>query len=300
MNIKRLPACVAAMVLFLSACKSTDEELPADTTPFLIEPGEPALIVAHRGGRDLKPENTLLAFDNAVALGADVLEMDVCLTKDSILVTSHDLTVDRTSDTTGNIIDYTYQQLQAFNFGYDFQALDGTYPYRNNPVRIPKLEDIFARYPHAYMVIEIKDAGASGKLAAEKLMALIRSYGMAHKAVVFSFSDDVMNHVHSINSDSVFTGASFGDGFSFVTAVLTSPDTLLTLRCDVLAFPTEMLNINLTSDTIITAAHRNHAAIHYWTINDKEEMKSLIQKGADGIITDRPDLMKEALAELGF
>jgi glycerophosphoryl diester phosphodiesterase len=150
------------------------------------------------------------------------------------------------------------------------------------------------------MMIEIKDVGANGLLAAEQLISLIRNYNMTEKVVAFSFSDEVMNHFHNNNTDSVYTGAALGDGFSFVGAAQTNPDTTLQLRFDICAFPTSMLGLNLDSDTIISVAHKNNVAIHYWTINDKEEMKELIQKGADGIITDRPDLMKEALAELGF
>ena len=292
--------CIAFLALSLSACKSDDDEKPENGNPFLIKAGKPALNVAHRGGRDLRPENTIAAFDHAVALGVDVLEMDVCLTKDSILVTIHDLTIDRTCEATGNVIDYTFDELQAFNFGYHFQNDDGSYPYRNNPVRIPNLDDVLARYSNEYMMIEIKDVGENGKLAAEKLIALIGKHGLSRKVVAFSFMDDVMAHFHSLNSDNVFTGAAGGDGFAFVMPVLDNPDTILFLNFHVLAFPTNFVNINLTSDTIIKAAHRNGVAIHFWTINNKEQMKTLIQRGADGIITDRPDLMKEALAELGF
>src|SRR5687767_1126741 len=107
-----------SLILFF-ACKSSDEEpVPADTHPFLIEAGEAALNVAHRGGRLLFPENTLVAFDSAVAMNVDVLELDVCLTKDSVLVTIHDITIDRTSDSIGNVIDFTFAELQQFNFGY--------------------------------------------------------------------------------------------------------------------------------------------------------------------------------------
>lgn len=297
--MKNLFIALAYTMLFLSACKD-DEEAPVTPNPFIIEAGTATQNVAHRGGRRLYPENTLIAFDSAVILGVDVLEMDVCLTKDSILVTSHDVTVDRTSDTVGKIIDFTYAELQAFNFGYQFEVDDDFFPYRMHPVRIPKLADIFAAHPNELMVIEIKDGGETGKLAADKLMALIKSFNMSKKVAAFSFSDNVMDYLHSINSEDVFTGASLSDALNFVLNVRTNPDTVLSLRADVFALPLEMLGIDLASDTIIRAAHRHNVAIHYWTINDKDEMKALIQKGVDGIMTDRPDVMQEALGELGF
>lgn len=297
--MKNLFILLTCAGLLFSACKEEEQE-PQNRNPFLIEAGTATQNVAHRGGRNLYPENTLVAFDSAALLNVDVLEMDVHLTKDSILVTIHDETIDRTCDTTGLVIDYTYAELQAFNFGYNFEASDGSFPYRVNPVRIPKMEDIFAQHSDELMVIEIKDGGAAGLLAADKLMALIRQYNMQKKVAAFSFSNDVMDYFHSINTDGVFTGASVGDGLSFVLAVRANPDTTLLVRADVLAFPQSMLGINLTSDTIISAAHRHNVAIHYWTINDKDDMKALIQKGADGVMTDRPDLMQEALEELGF
>ena len=283
------------------SCKE-EEQLPEQQplTPFHINPGDAPLVVAHGGAKHLNPENTMLAFDYAVDANVDVLEMDVCLTKDTVLVTIHDITIDDTSDSTGHVMDYTFAELQQFNFGYNFKALDGTYPYRNTHVPIPSLEEIFAKYPDEFMMIEIKDEGANGLLAAEQLVALINEYNMASKVVAFSFSNEVMDHFHSINTSDIFSGASLGDGFGFVGAAQTNPDTILPLRFDVFASPTSMLGLHLDSDTIINAARRNHAAIHYWTVNDKEEMKTLIEKGVDGIITDRPDLMKEALAELGF
>ena len=67
-----------------------------------------------------------------------------------------------------------------------------------------------------------------------------------------------------------------------------------------MAIPTKNSGINLASKRVINSAHRRNMAVHYWTINDKEEMKHLVELGADGLITDRPDLMKEVLREMGF
>ena len=71
-------------------------------------------------------------------------------------------------------------------------------------------------------------------------------------------------------------------------------------KASIIAIPTSNSGVNLASKRVIKSAHRRKMAVHYWTINDKEEMKKLIELGADGLITDRPDLMKEVLEELGF
>lgn len=160
--------------------------------------GETPLVIAHRGGRNLAPENTLVAFDNAVAMGVDVLEMDVCVTADGIAVTLHDLTIDRTSDGSGDVSTFTFEELQAFNFGAKFRALNGTYPYADVHVPIPSVEQIFARHPNQLMEIEIKSPGALGRVAARELVRLIEAYGMARKVIVFSFFDDVMQYYRSV------------------------------------------------------------------------------------------------------
>lgn len=294
--MKKLFFPLVFAILILSSCKDEEDDTVYEN-PFL-KTGAASMNVAHRGGRNLFPENTMVAFDSAALMGVDVLEMDVCLTKDGILVTNHDLTVDRTSDTVGNVIDFTFAELQEFNFGYWFRAADSTYPYRANPVRIPKLEDVFTQHGDKLMVIEIKDRTADGMLAADKLMALIREYDLTKRVVVFSSVDDVMGYVHSINDDGVWMGASFGDVYSFSTAVLDNPDTTLTVRAHMFALPIDLGNFD--TEVIVNAAHRHNAAVHYWTVNDKDEMKALIQLGADGVMTDRPDVMDEALEELGL
>ena len=292
---------VPALILF--ACKSTDDEMPDKKipNPFMIESGSATMVVAHRGGRDLAPENTLVAFDKAVSLGVDVLEMDVAMTKDSILVTIHDLTIDRTADSTGKVIDYTFQELQDFNFGYHFKDEHGGYPYRTEPVKIPRLEDVFMHYPSSLMMIEIKDQEETGIAAAKKLNALIESYNLREIVAVFSFSDPVKSTFSGIFHEHVWIGASFTDGFKFVNATNTNNDSLVsTIQADIFAFPLEALNNDLTAPAIIEAAHRNERAIHYWTINKKEDMELLISRGADGIMTDKPDLLIETLKEMGF
>jgi len=286
---------LASMVFFSCEQESTN---PSTDNPFLIPAGSAPLVVAHRGGKDLAPENTIAAFDNAVSMNVDILEMDVSLTKDDILVLCHDLTIDRTSEATGNINDYTFAELQTFNFGYNFQKLDGSYPYRDSPVRIPRLEEVLSRYPGQLMEIEVKSFGQEGRQAANQLVALLRSYDMASNVMVFSFFDDVMQHINSISGNDIRTGASISESLSFLLAVSGNADTILPLHIDMFAWPDDLPALSARS--VLRSAHRNKAGIHYWTINDKEEMKSLIVKGADGIITDRPDLLQEVIEEMGF
>jgi len=114
-------------------------------------------VIAHGGSKQLWPENTMLAFERSVEMGVDVLEIDMRLTKDEILVCHHDNTIDRMSDGEGELKDFSYEELLAFNFGEGFEDIEGSYPYLEDTVQICKLEDVFDRYQDMYYTVEIKD-----------------------------------------------------------------------------------------------------------------------------------------------
>src|SRR5207244_2808004 len=116
--------------------------------PYLVSPRPIAF--AHRGGADEAPENTLAAFEAAVALGYGYLETDARLTADRVLIAFHDTALDRITDRTGRIADLTLREVQAADAGYWFSADGGhTLPYRGRGVTIPTLEEVLTRWPHA-------------------------------------------------------------------------------------------------------------------------------------------------------
>lgn len=290
-----------AIALF-TAC--VPEQQAIEVNPYIIEKDEAPWIIAHGGSKDLFPENTMVAFQGSVDIGVDALEMDVTMTKDEILVTHHDLTIDARSNGTGNVIDYTYEELLQFNFGYDFQDLDGNYPYRNDTVGIPipigKLEDVFTNFRDKQLMVELKDRGENGKRAAEVLKSMIDEFELQNNIVVVAFSEEVLNYFYEITDGEILIGTSEEATKDFVFTGLSAMEFLYRPEASVVAIPTENSGINLASKRVINSAHRRNMAVHYWTINDKETMKDLIKKGADGLITDRPDLMQEVLEELGF
>jgi glycerophosphoryl diester phosphodiesterase len=242
----------------------------------------------------------MVAFEGSVDLGVDALEMDVTMTKDEVLVTHHDLTIDRLSEGTGLMRDFTYEELLDFNFGLNFQDLDGNFPYINSPVRITKLEDVFDQFSEMPLMVEIKDREEDGKRAAEILKDLIENYQLQDKIVVFAFSEEVLSYFYEITSGEILIGTSEEETKDFVFTSLSAMEFLYRPSASVIAIPTSNSNINLASKRVINSAHRRKMAVHYWTIIEKDEMKKLIELGADGLITDRPDLMEEVLIELGF
>ncbi|MEM8887461.1 MAG: glycerophosphodiester phosphodiesterase [Bacteroidota bacterium] len=291
------------LILFLSlflmgACVPKQEAVSIN--PYKIEEGDAPWIIAHGGAKKLYPGNSFLAFQSSAVLEVDMLEMDVRMTKDGILITHHDHDIDRMSNGTGNVIDYTYEDLLAFNFGYNFQDEDGNYPYRNDSIPPCKLSEVFSEFSHIPLMVELKDRGEDGKKAARILKDMISKYELQNKIVVVAFDEAVLSYFQEITADKIQIGTSQEQTKDFVITALSAMEFLYSPKATVVAIPSQNSGLNLASERIIHSAHRRNMAVHYWTINDPEEMKKLISLGADGLITDRPDIMKEVLAEMGY
>lgn len=285
--------------IFFTSCQKEQLEntnqLDLKHHPFIMAKDGHPLVVAHRGGSRLAPENTLLAFDEAVRLGVDILEMDVCLTKDNELVTIHDIEIDRTSDGKGLVSDYTYDELLQFNFGVKYKNDRGENPYLNQHVPIPKLEEIFQRYPNHLMMIEIKES-AKGALAAEKLHDLIFQYNMEDKVLVFCAFDNIIVHYRNLSTQKKYTGAATFEMIQALSDTKSGINKKVNIKADAIAAPNYSF---LTEKYFVDGLHRNQIGLFYWTVNLKNEMEELIRIGADGIITDRPDLLIETLKKMG-
>src|SRR5437762_52379 len=113
------------------------------------------LVFAHRGGSALAPENTMAAFDNGLALGADGLELDVHLSRDGRVVVHHDRTLDRTTNLRGVVAGHTADELARADAGSRFQR-NGSFPFRGRGIGVPLLADVLARFRDVPIVIELK------------------------------------------------------------------------------------------------------------------------------------------------
>ena len=272
-----------------------------ENNPFAVSHNKRPLVIAHGGAKDLFPENTMVAFDGAVAIGIDMLEIDVCLTNDNILITHHDKTIDDMTDGSGNVRDYTFDELQVFNFGDGFEDLEGNNPYADSHVSVTSLSDVFEKYPDMLYNVEIKDEGEIGEIAASTLYQLIQDYSLEDQILVPSFSDDTINYFRELTNNSIMTSSAQEETKKFIYFHLAQLDKLVfDIKYEAMQLPLSNSGVNLATKAIIRDAHRRNIAVHYWTIDDKETMKELILMGADGIITDRPDLLNEVLDELGY
>ncbi|MFT4413844.1 glycerophosphodiester phosphodiesterase [Fredinandcohnia humi] len=263
---------------------------------------ERPLVIAHQGGEQLAPSNTMEAFTLAKELGVDVLEFDIHITKDGHLVTIHDPTVDRTTNGKGAVVDYTLEELQKLDAGYSFQNVDGEYNYRGKGAHIPSVKEVFEAFHDMPMIIEIKDDNPPERMeeVAKNLWELIVEYQMEEQVIVASFDQKIIDVFQTYSDGKTPVAAGEQEVVKFVLFHKLFLRNLYQPEVSFLHIPTSESIFDLADQTVIKGAHRRGVDIHYWTINDKETMKLLIESGADGIMTDRPDLMLEVLNELGY
>ncbi len=257
----------------------------------------PPLLFAHRGGSDLWPENTLLAFENAANLGVDVLELDVHLTADDDLVVIHDATVDRTTNGSGKISDMTVAELKKLDAGYNFSPDNGaTYPYRGQGVTIPTLDETLNAFPDYRINIEIKD---DDQHAAERLSEIITAHDAQERVIVVSFHDGPLSYFRKLQPH-VATGAGPSEIRNFFILSLLHLGRFHRPHADAYQAPISQGRAHFDTRQFIDSAHGMNQQVHFWTINDADEMRRLLELGADGIMTDRPDLGMQVFAELGY
>jgi glycerophosphoryl diester phosphodiesterase len=269
---------------------------------YYIENGKSPLVIAHGGSKHLFPENTMMAFDGVDQFHPDVMEMDVVLTKDSVLVTHHDPTIERLSNGEGKVADYTYDELKRFNFGHNFKDIHGNYPYRDTIISPANLEEVMAKYGKKYQFcIEMKDYSPElGGCAARQLYRIIQKYNMEDRTLVACFEDDVLQYFRKITGGKVRVSSGKKQTKQFAILDMLFLGNFFTGKTAALQIPVERDGFKLNKKSLIETAHRKNIAVHYWTINDKQEMEDLINLGVDGIITDRPDLLIGVLREKGL
>lgn len=260
-------------------------------------------LLAHRGGSLLAPMNTMAAFDVADAIGVDFLDIDVHLTKDGHVVGIHDNTVDNTTDGQGRVDNYTLAELQELDAGYRFRDERGEYSYRGKGVRIPSIEEIFEKYAEKHHFhFEIKDTYPKGGPSEieERLWKLIQRYHLEEKVIVASFKQAIVARFNRVAGGKVILGAGSAEVTRFALAHKIRMPGLYRPYAHVLEIPLASHGVVLKDRRIIEGAHRLGMEVYYWTIDDKATMQELLDMGADGIFTDRPDLLKEVLQERGL
>ncbi len=245
--------------------------------PYLENDG--VIAFAHRGGALEAPENTLTAFDYAVSLGYRYLETDAYATTDGVLVSFHDHRLDRVTDTTGRVDALSYAQLRR-------ARISGVEP-------IPLLEDLLMRWPHVRFNIDPKHDAAVGPL-----IALIRRIGAEDRVCVGSFSGKRIRQVQDAFEGRVCTSLGPAGVLRLKSASFGWPGGRWTEGCA--QVPVSRLGVTIVTPRFVDMARRFGLQVHVWTIDDEAEMNRLIDVGVDGIMTDRPSLLRRVLQARGL
>lgn len=255
---------------------------------------KPFWVIAHRGFSGKYPENTMLSFEKADELPIDALELDIHASKDGKLVVIHDSSLDRTTNMSGRIVDYSAQQLRQADAGYHFDpANNNSFPFRAQGIRIPFLEELFQRFPNRKFVVEIKQTMPAIE---ELLVALIRKHHMEEKVIVASEHYEPLARIRSIDP-ALATNLSAIEARTFYTLFRMKLSAFYKPSGDALQIPDEYKGEKVVISGLVKAVHKKGLILHIWTVNDSKEMKQLIDYGVDGIITDYPDRLVEVISK---
>jgi glycerophosphoryl diester phosphodiesterase len=263
-----------------------------DVHAFLDEPGPIAF--AHRGGADEAPENTLAAFEIAVALGYRYLETDAYITRDGVLVAFHDARLDRVTDRVGAIAQLSIAEVGAADAGYAFSRDGGTtFPFRGREIGIPRLEEILLRWPDVRVNIDPKADGCVAPLA-----ALLDRLDAWHRVCVGSFSDRRLHQMRRFGRGRACTSMSPREvGLARLAA---TAGVMPRLGADCIQVPPRRGPVPIVTRRFVAAAHRAGLPVHVWTINEEAAMNRLLDLGVDGIMSDRLRLLRDVFGRRGL
>ncbi len=285
---------LAAFIALLAAAFAilTIISEPADDHNFFSEGPARPWVIAHQGGDGLWPGNTMYAFEHAAVMGVDVLEMDIHSTADGHLVTMHDATVDRTTNGTGPINEYSLDELLKLDAGFWWSDDEGkSYPYRGAGITAAALDDVFATFPEYRMNIEIKQSSPS---IAEAFCAKIREYGMEKQVLVASFRQEAMEAFRQECPEvATSTGRSEVTRFYIFSSLFM--ESILSPNAHALQVPEYEGKLKVLSQRFVDGAKNRNIEVHAWTINEVEDMERILELGVDGIITDYPDRLMALL-----
>ena len=257
------------------------------------------IVIGHRGASGELPENTLEAFERALSQGALMLETDAHLSRDGQVVLSHDPRVDRTTEGSGAIEDFTLAELQRLDAGHRFSPDRGaSFPHRGQGIRIPTLREVFERFPGIRFNIEIKQNSLPLIDATVRIVAEAKR---AETTLLAAAEDDTMSALRARLAETELRpamGAAVGDIVGFARAAAAGgapPPEPMALQ-----IPPTFAGNPLVTTELVEFAHRHDVQVHVWTINDEDEMRSLLDRGVDGVMSDFPALLRRVVDGRGM
>jgi glycerophosphoryl diester phosphodiesterase len=265
---------------------------------------------AHQGGAREAPSSTLFALRQAVAAGADGLELDVHATADRTVMVCHDATVDRTTAGSGAIAQLAFAELRALDNAHwwvpgEVVAVgraEDEYVHRGKASQDPSfgiasLRDVLEEFPNTFLNLDIKQTAPAVEAYEQHVADLLREFGRTDDVIVASFDDRATDAFSAIAPE-----VSTSCGTILTTAIwqaVQDGQALPETRHHALQVPAAVGEIVVVDERFVERAHDHGLAVHVWTIDEPEEMERLLDLGVDGIMTDRPSVLEAILQRRG-
>ncbi|KRG13832.1 glycerophosphodiester phosphodiesterase [Lederbergia galactosidilytica] len=239
-------------------------------------------IFAHRGSSGTHPENTLAAFREAIRLGVDGIELDIQLTKDGELVVIHDYTLDRTTDGTGKLLDYTLEELKTFDAGIKFSP-------EFTGETIPTFREVLSLFQNTdiKLNVEIKKPVKEETGIEEKMIQQLEEFNYINRSIISSFNHESLQKVVSINNNlecAILYMKKFANPWEYAAEI--GAKALHTYRPE-------------TDSKMVAEAQHRGFPVRVFTINKEEDMTRFFEIKIAAIFTDYPEKAMKLLKETG-
>lgn len=289
-------------------------------------------LIAHRGGGDEFPENTLEAFYNAYSIDNNaIFETDVNLTRDGVLILNHDTRLDRTTDVTGLVEEWNYSDLisRRVNFGYEndtektvlvgelaifsnnagvqVKPTDVSYPENVKPrdseiFFATTFEELLVAFPSNIISVEVKQKGDMGIKSLDELIRIVKEHNAFDRVIITTFNGNVYRalkryHKNGVLPENVMYSPSLFATVRYTLMYFSGIDYFFNDKIAVFQLPMEELGVVYAKPEFISNMHERNVAVHIWTIDEEEDMRTLIELGVDGIMTNCPTTLKRVLDE---
>jgi glycerophosphoryl diester phosphodiesterase len=236
----------------------------------------------------------MAAFQGAVQLGCRYLETDLHTTRDGVMVTIHDETVDRTSDGSGPVHALTLAELKRLDAGYRFSPDGGqTFPFRGKGITVPTLAEVTQAFPDVCLNLDIKQKEPP---MIETLVAFIEDQSAQDRILAGSFDKGILQEFRQRTHGRVATSAVAQEARLFWLASRLGLTRFLRPSYDALQVPPRHGPFSVVDGRLVQAAHRLGIEVHVWTVDESEEMSRLLRLGVDGLMSDRPDVLLDVLS----
>ncbi len=246
--------------------------------------GSGPIAFAHRGGTESAPENSLAAFRAAVEMGFRYLETDVHLSADGTVIAAHDEDLSRMAGHAARIEDLNTREIAELRLG-------GTEP-------IPHFLELAESFPESMLNVDPKSDAV-----VEPLIRIIRERDLVDRICIGTFSDERLERIREEFGSALCTSAGPRETRRLVTSakapggVRRSRRSAVPYQC--LQVPVQHKRVTIVTPRFIKVAHAAGVQVHVWTIDDPQEMNRLLDMGVDGLMTDRPSVLREVLRARG-